>query len=44
MTLSSASGIRKQDGARAFSSIAKNAFGFEAAYDFLYTNIAEIAE
>lgn len=44
MTLNPLSGIRKQDGARAFISIAKNAYGFEAAYDFIYSNIEEISE
>lgn len=44
MTLSPSSGIKKQDGARAFASVAKNALGYEMAYDFLYTNIDEIAK
>lgn len=44
MTLSSDFGIRKQDGSRAFASVAKNAIGFELAFDFLSTNIERIAE
>jgi hypothetical protein len=43
MTISSDSSIRKQDGARVFSSVAKNIAGTELAFDFLYTNIGEIA-
>jgi aminopeptidase N len=43
LTLTASSDIRKQDGARAFTSVAKNYVGYEIAYDFLYTNIAEIA-
>ncbi|XP_070493928.1 aminopeptidase N isoform X2 [Chironomus tepperi] len=44
MTVSPTSPIRKQDGARAFQAVARNIAGAEIAYDFLYTNIAEIAE
>jgi aminopeptidase N len=44
MILLPTSGIKKQDGARAFASIAKNAFGYELAYDFIYTNIDEIVK
>lgn len=43
MTISSTSSIRKQDGVRVFQSVAKNVAGAEIAYDFLYTNIEEIA-
>lgn len=42
MTISPSS-IRKQDGARVFASVAKNIVGSEIAYDFLYTNIEQIA-
>lgn len=44
MTMSATSSIRKQDGARVFAAVARNIAGTEIAYDFLYTNIAEIAE
>lgn len=44
LVISPDSGVRKQDGARAFSSVAKNIVGNEIAFDFLYTNIAEIFE
>jgi aminopeptidase N len=44
LTLAADSAIRKQDGARVFSSVAKNFAGYELAYEFLYTNIAEIAK
>lgn len=42
MTISPTSGIRKQDGARAFSSVATNTVGYEIAFDFLVSNIDEI--
>lgn len=44
MTITSTSGIRKQDGARAFVSVAKNNVGYEIAFDFLVSNIREISE
>lgn len=44
MTLSSTSGILKQDGTQAFRAVAENPIGFEIAFDFLQTNIKEIAE
>lgn len=44
MTLDPTSGIRKQDGARAFTSVARNYIGYEIAFDFLMTNIQEISE
>jgi hypothetical protein len=44
LTISPNSPIRKQDGARAFAAVAKNIVGSELAFDFLYTNIEEIAE
>lgn len=44
MTISPTSGIRKQDGARAFVSVAQNNIGYEIAFDFLVTNIEEISE
>lgn len=44
MTITSTSGIRKQDGARAFLAVAKNSIGYEIAFDFLVSNIKEIAE
>lgn len=44
MTITPTSGIRKQDGARAFSAVAKNFVGFEIAFDFLVTNIKEISD
>lgn len=44
MTISPTSGIRKQDGARVFASIATNNIGYEIAFDFLVTNIKEIHE
>lgn len=43
MTITPTSGIRKQDGARAFMAVAKNNVGYEIALDFLVTNIEEIA-
>ncbi|XP_013102535.1 aminopeptidase N isoform X2 [Stomoxys calcitrans] len=43
MTLNSTL-IMKQDGARAFRAVAENPIGFEIAFDFLQTNIKEIAE
>lgn len=44
MTITSSSGIRKQDGRRAFTAVAKNNLGFEIAFEFLMTNIKEISE
>lgn len=44
MTISADSGIRKQDGARAFAAVARNNIGYEIAFDFLVTNIKEISE
>lgn len=44
MTITSSFGIRKQDGARAFVSVAKNNVGYEIAFDFLVSNIKEIGE
>ena len=43
MTIDSTSGIRKQDGARAFGAVARNPIGYEIAFDFLVTNIEEIS-
>lgn len=43
-TISSTSGIRKQDGALAFSSVARNNVGYEIAFDFLVSNIERINE
>ncbi|KAH8332320.1 hypothetical protein KR074_000992, partial [Drosophila pseudoananassae] len=44
MTIDPNSGILKQDGALAFRSVATNALGHEIAFDFLQSNIKEIAE
>lgn len=44
MTITPTSGIRKQDGARAFIAVATNSLGFEIAFEFLMTNIKEISE
>ena len=44
MTITSSSGIRKQDGRRAFTAVAQNSLGFEIAFEFLMTNIKEISE
>lgn len=44
LIVSNSSGIRKQDGVRAFSSVAANAVGTEIAFDFMYTKLNEIAE
>lgn len=44
MTLDSSSGILKQDGARAFQSVAKNYAGNVIAFNFLYENIERIAK
>lgn len=44
MTITSTSGIRKQDGARAFMAVANNKVGFEIAFDFLMSNIEQISE
>lgn len=44
MTITSSSGIRKQDGARAFMAVANNNIGFEIAFEFLMSNIEEISE
>lgn len=44
MTITPTSGIRKQDGARAFIAVAENSLGFELAFEFLMTNIKEISE
>lgn len=44
MTITASSGIRKQDGRRAFIAVAENSFGFETAFDFLMSNIKEISE
>lgn len=44
MTISPESGIRKQDGGRAFVAVANNNVGFEIAFEFLMTNIKEISE
>lgn len=44
MTITTTSGIRKQDGRRAFIAVAKNNLGFEIAFDFLMSNIKEISD
>ncbi|XP_055622223.1 aminopeptidase N isoform X2 [Toxorhynchites rutilus septentrionalis] len=44
MTLDPTSGISKQDGARAFQSVARNYAGNDIAFNFLYENIEKIAE
>ncbi|XP_030558822.1 aminopeptidase N isoform X1 [Drosophila novamexicana] len=44
LTINSTSGILKQDGALAFRAVASNAIGYEIAFDFLQTNIKEIAD
>ncbi|XP_052836414.1 aminopeptidase N isoform X4 [Drosophila gunungcola] len=44
MTINPTSGILKQDGALAFRTVASNAIGHEIAFDFLQSNIKEIAE
>lgn len=44
MTITSSSGIRKQDGRRAFMAVAQNSLGFEIAFEFLMTNIKEISD
>lgn len=44
MTITSTSGIRKQDGRRAFIAVAKNSLGFEIAFDFLMSNIKQISD
>lgn len=44
MTITASSGIRKQDGARAFKAVATNSVGHEIAFEFLVTNIQEINE
>ncbi|XP_055677770.1 aminopeptidase N isoform X2 [Lutzomyia longipalpis] len=44
MTLYPESGIRKQDGARAFTAVASNSVGFEIAFDFLQSNIQQISK
>lgn len=44
MTITTTSGIRKQDGRRAFIAVAQNNLGFEIAFDFLMSNIKEISD
>lgn len=44
MTITSSSGIRKQDGRRAFIAVAKNNHGFEIAIEFLMSNIKPISD
>lgn len=44
MTITSTSGIRKQDGRRAFIAVAENSVGFEIAFDFLMSNIQQISD
>uniref|UniRef100_A0A8D8FLW3 Aminopeptidase N n=4 Tax=Culex pipiens TaxID=7175 RepID=A0A8D8FLW3_CULPI len=44
MTLDPSSGILKQDGARAFQSVAKNYVGNDIAFNFLYENIDRISK
>lgn len=44
MTITANSGIRKQDGKRAFVSVAKNSLGYEIAFDFLMLNIKQISD
>ncbi|XP_053682785.1 aminopeptidase N-like [Sabethes cyaneus] len=44
MTLDPSSGILKQDGARAFQSVAKNYAGNDIAFNFLYENIEKITK
>lgn len=44
MSISSTSGIRKQDGQRAFAAVSRNRFGSKMAFDFLMANIKEISE
>lgn len=42
MTITADSGIRKQDGRRAFIAVAKNSLGYEIAFDFLMLHIKQI--
>lgn len=44
MTITASSGIRKQDGKRAFTAVAKNSLGHEIAFDFLMLNIKQISD
>ncbi|XP_054728242.1 aminopeptidase N [Anastrepha obliqua] len=44
LTINPTSGILKQDGARAFRAVSENPIGYEIAFDFLQSNIKEIAE
>ncbi|XP_062552092.1 aminopeptidase N isoform X2 [Armigeres subalbatus] len=44
MTLDPSSGILKQDGARAFQSVAKNYAGNDIAFNFLYENIERVVK
>lgn len=44
MTLDQSSGILKQDGARAFQSVAKNYAGNDIAFNFLYEHIEQIVK
>lgn len=44
MTLAPDSRIRKQDGARAFGSVAHNAVGNELAFEFLAKNIEQFSK
>lgn len=43
LTITANSPVKKQDGARVFQSVATNIIGTDLAFDFLYTNLAEIA-
>lgn len=44
MTITANSGIRKQDGKRAFTAVARNSLGHEIAFDFLMMNIKQISD
>lgn len=44
MTITANSGIRKQDGKRAFTAVARNSLGYEIAFDFLMLNIKQISD
>lgn len=44
MITNQSSGIRKQDGLKAFSSVVKNPVGLDVAFDYLFSNIEEINE
>jgi hypothetical protein len=44
MVTNGSTGVRKQDGLKVFTSVAKNPIGVDIAFDYLFKNIEKIYE